>query len=144
MHKTEAANWQPFLYTFGSVKLEYTCPSCNTRNKVSASFVSNRLDLAKKLGEEFEQRCTHCGANNLVHVDDVRAEKDWFFGVVLFLPVLAVILELLLIFVIPGKVKPLHFMNAALVAGPIFSTKYQHTKIHQFNLLYYNSSRFRK
>lgn len=126
------------------MKLEYSCPACQTKNKISALFISNRIDLAKKLGKEFEHRCPHCGANNLVHVDDVRAEKDFTFVLLAIVPVVAVILELLFLFVIPLHFKVLHGVNGALLIGPLFTVKHQYNKIHQFNMMYYDSSRFRK
>jgi len=57
------------------MKLTVRCKSCREPTKIPSNEIS-RPDLADKIGEEFDHRCTHCGMVKNYHVNQVVAHKS--------------------------------------------------------------------
>jgi transcription elongation factor Elf1 len=60
-----------------TMRLIIECLSCNEKHRSSSLLVSDRVDMAKKKGAEFDLRCNKCGMMHKIHVDDVAAEHDF-------------------------------------------------------------------
>lgn len=55
------------------MKLITTCSKCNKKTKVKAIMIEDRIQLAQAKGENFENKCEHCGHSKKTHVDSVKA-----------------------------------------------------------------------
>jgi len=67
--------------------LTVSCKSCRQVIRFS-EWVSDRLQLARKKGENIEIKCKTCGQTNKYHVDDIKADNNkalTIFNSVIFL-----------------------------------------------------------
>lgn len=55
------------------MRLRAQCKSCTKHNKVSSRGVLLRRDLEERVGEVYYFRCTECGIENDIHVNDIFA-----------------------------------------------------------------------
>jgi hypothetical protein len=123
------------------MKITCQCPACAHTNRISSWIAADRIELARKKGAEFEVRCTACGANVKIHVDDVCAESD---RTLLYAGIAGVVI---------GAVLTVWLWNAGYVAVfalcfPIIMVgavaKHENNKIKLFNYGFYDSKRSRK
>lgn len=120
------------------MRLTHSCTQCNHQNKMSALLYSDRIEMAKKKGPQFDLRCKQCGSNNLVHVDDVVAENDFTILIVALISIAAGVF-LTLFFWEKGFIAAISFMLPVIAVGAI--AKQERTKIQIFNFGKYDSKR---
>lgn len=80
------------------MNLSVKCPECKKQNKTPHS-MSNRVDYAKKYGDNFTLKCPDCNTASEYHVDDIRA-LDYSFGEIIKNRLLVFILVFVIMFVI--------------------------------------------
>lgn len=123
------------------MKLITPCPNCKKDIKIPSFWIGDRIELAKSKGAEFEVMCNSCNCPAKIHVDDVRAENDKT------VPIIGVLTFLSALF-LTYWLWQYGFIAYATIALPIIASasarQNQHTKIKQFNLMYYDSKRLRK
>ncbi|NOU62005.1 hypothetical protein [Marinifilum caeruleilacunae] len=121
------------------MKLFAKCSDCNSEIKIKTFLISNRIELAKSKGEEFEQRCTHCGHRNEIYVDEVIAEKNdsliFIVGGISFLLAIA----LTYFFWHYGYIAAVSFAIPLLLSTTI--SQNQRNSVNLFNGMYFNSKK---
>lgn len=60
------------------MKLSYYCSKqgCKKENYIRTS-ATNRYELQKEIGAEFNERCTHCGSFTKKHINRLHAEPNY-------------------------------------------------------------------
>ena len=68
------------------MKLSYYCasPSCGKINYIKVSS-DNRYDLKQEIGEEFNERCKHCGKHTKKHINRLQGEINMKMVLMLFI-----------------------------------------------------------
>lgn len=125
------------------MKLVTKCESCKNEIEVKAFMVSNRIDLSKAKGEEFNLNCPHCHHLNEVYVDEVNAIKNVTLFIIVSVSsfVLALVLSIVL-FQYYGIIATASFGIPILLSVSIL--QYERNKIKEFNGLYYNSKKMKE
>ena len=123
------------------MKLVTSCTDCKNQIKIPAFMISDRIELARKQGKEFEVRCMNCGQRKVTHVDDVKATKD------LTIPLISIVSILLAVFLTIwfwnwGFISTASFIIPLLLIST--TSKNERTKISLFNQMYYDSGRLIK
>lgn len=122
------------------MKLITKCPHCESKIKVKAFLVGDRLDLAKAKGKVFEMRCDNCQSRINVDVDDVLADSDYTVPIVSILSLIGALMFLLYFW----DVGIFAYVTLVLPIIAATSTRQnQRIKIRLFNDLYYDSKRLR-
>lgn len=122
------------------MKLITKCPHCESKIKVKAFLVGDRLDLAKAKGKVFEMRCDNCQSRINVDVDDVLADSDYTVPIVSILSLIGALVFLLYFW----DVGIFAYVTLVLPIIAATSTRQnQRIKIRLFNDLYYDSKRLR-
>jgi Flp pilus assembly protein TadB len=68
------------------MKLSYYCtsPSCGKINYIKVQS-DNRYDLKDEIGEEFNERCKHCGHHTKKHINRLYGEMNMTLLLIAFL-----------------------------------------------------------
>ncbi len=122
------------------MKLITPCPACSNEIKIPSFWIGDRLELAKAKGTEFSCQCPRCNKRINAHVDDVKAITDKTVAIIGCLAFIPALITTYLLWNVG-------FIAYATIAFPIIASasarQNQRTKINRFNLMYYDSKRFR-
>ncbi len=61
------------------------CESCHELNRIK-SMATDRVELEKEMGENFQLNCSDCGKNQSIHINQVKAKPNKYItllGVIL-------------------------------------------------------------
>jgi len=122
------------------MKLITKCPHCESKLRVKAFLVGDRLDLAKAKGKVFEMRCSNCQNRLNVDVDDVIADSDYTVPIVSGLSLIGAVVVILFFWDV-GIFAFFTLSLPIIVASSAHQN--QRVKIRLFNDLYYDSKRLR-
>jgi hypothetical protein len=121
------------------MKIVARCTACNGEIRIRSFMVSNRIDLAKSKGEEFEERCRNCGHRNNIYVDEVVAIKNdrliYLVGGISFLLAIAITY----FFWHYGFIATASFSIPILLSVTI--NQNERTNVRVFNDLFFNSKK---
>lgn len=104
------------------MRLTYYCSSCSRKNYINSK-AKNRFELQTEVGDEINNRCTHCGTIEKKHINRLFAEPSKFIG--LFVLILAIVLT--------GIIFIFGFIATLTITIPIWIYFDAHKKASQFN-----------
>ena len=106
------------------MKLYYYCssPSCKKENLISVKS-NNRYDLKNEIGEEINERCTHCGSYTKRHINRLHAKPNYMI----------IGLGFLLAIVVTALLWDLGFVSTLSGSIPIGIWMYEERKASAFN-----------
>jgi hypothetical protein len=104
------------------MRLNYDCNSCKKKNFIKSK-AKNRFELQTEVGDEINNRCTHCGTLEKKHINRLFAAPSKFIG--LFTFGLAVLLT--------GTIFFFGFIAVLTVTIPIWIYFDAHKKASDFN-----------
>lgn len=119
------------------MKLTITCKNCKSENRLKRT-ATDRVELAKKYGKEFEIRCSKCSKKHTYHVNKVKASKNRFsfiiglLGIILEIVILCTLLSIIKF----QNVQAIFIYPVALTIIPlIFSVWFTNEQkaVHSFN-----------
>ncbi|AFL82275.1 hypothetical protein Aeqsu_2825 [Aequorivita sublithincola DSM 14238] len=61
------------------MRLSYYCKSCNKKNYLKTK-ATNRFKLQTEVGDEINNRCSHCGTLEKKHINRLFAQPSIFIG----------------------------------------------------------------
>ncbi|MCB9426072.1 MAG: hypothetical protein H6584_03465 [Flavobacteriales bacterium] len=106
------------------IKRVALCKHCKKEITIKSS-ATDRPELQKEKGDQFEKKCPHCARKNVFHVNDVYAEPNQIYsiiGVIVFLIVTALLWQhygaissasgLIPIFIYRQQIASVKFFNA--------------------------------
>lgn len=71
------------------MRLSYYCRSCSRKNYIKSK-ARNRFELQTEVGDEINNRCSHCGTLEKKHINRLVAETSTYIGLIVL--ILAVLL----------------------------------------------------
>lgn len=99
--------------------LSTKCPNCSTQCPVKGNY-SDRGEMAKKLGDEFEISCEECNRRSKVNVADIKAKESKIFKLVSLFTCLG-LLGLFIIFGAPYILESLNHYFTVMACFVILS-----------------------
>lgn len=104
------------------MRLSYYCRSCKKKNYINSE-ATNRFELQVEVGDEINNRCSHCGILEKKHINRLFAEPSKFVGF------LALVLAILL----SGTVFIFGFIATLTITIPIWIYFDAYKKASDFN-----------
>jgi len=105
------------------MRLSTVCNSCNERTSIKSK-ATDRPELIKDKGENFNIQCGNCNKNLTIHVNDVRAQPD--VKILAFAGFVGILITIIL-WVLLGAV------GTISLGIPILIWAQQNKAVHDFN-----------